>query len=329
MKNFDETYNELKNNNELNNVWREAKNQNKKVKRTTIIVLLIMDLIMILFLKKIDSSKFFIAYAMFLQLFMNVIVCLVVFTITKLSKKQMNFTNEYKDKVLKKIMNNFYDELEYFPNKPMPEYIYKEANYERYDIYESNDYFEALINNKYGIQVAEVLTKEIDEQYKMNNMNNFDYKYQYGNQELSQNTEIKFRGLFAKIDMGKSINSELKIMQDGKMIFEKNKVNMDSSEFEKYFDVKSSNQIITMQILTSDVMEELVEFENKTKMKFDIYINNKELYIRFHSGSLSVDISDFKNGALDEAIMKKYFYMLNFTYNLSSRLIEVINDIEI
>ncbi len=209
------------------------------------------------------------------------------------------------------------------------EYIYKEANYERYDIYESNNYFEALINNKYGIQVAEVLTKEIDEQYKMNNMNNFDYKYQYGNQELSQNTEIKFRGLFAKIDMEKSINSELKIMQDGKMIFEKNKVNMDSSEFEKYFDVKSSNQIITMQILTSDVMEELVEFENKTKMKFDIYINNKELYIRFHSGSLSVDISDFKNGALDEAIMKKYFYMLNFTYNLSSRLIEVINDIEI
>ncbi len=85
-------------------------------------------------------------------------------------------------------------------------------------------------------------------------------------------------------------------MQDGKFYLEKNKLNMDSSEFEKYFDVKASNSIIGMQILTSDVMEELV---------------------------------DFKNDVLDKSIIRKYFYMINFTYNLSTKLIEVINNIEI
>ena len=99
MKNFDEIYNELKNNNELNNVWREAKNQNKKVKRTTIMVLLIIDLIIIIFLKKIVNLNFIILYAMFVLLVMNIIVGVIVFIITKLSKKQMNFINEYKEKL--------------------------------------------------------------------------------------------------------------------------------------------------------------------------------------------------------------------------------------
>ena len=42
----------------------------------------------------------------------------------------------------------------------MPEYIYENAGYEYYDCYSSDDYFEAQINNKYSIQMAEVLTKE-------------------------------------------------------------------------------------------------------------------------------------------------------------------------
>ena len=153
--------------------------------------------------------------------------------------------------------------------------------------------------------------------------------YNSQNEVEREDIIIKFNGLFAKVSMEKSINSEIKIMQDGKFYLEKNKLNMDSSEFEKYFDVKSSNSIIGMQILTSDVMEELVDFENKTKMKYDICINNNELYLRFHSGSFEVDIEDFKNDVLDKSIIRKYFYMINFTYNLSTKLIEVINNIEI
>lgn len=55
-------------------------------------------------------------------------------------------------------MNNFYDNLEYFPNKEMPEYIYDKLNYEYYNRYKSEDYLEAQINGKYSIQMAEILT---------------------------------------------------------------------------------------------------------------------------------------------------------------------------
>lgn len=127
--------------------------------------------------------------------------------------------------------------------------------------------------------------------------------------------------------MDKSINSELQIMQNGSFALSK-KLKMDSSEFEKYFDVKASNQIIGMQLLTADVMQELVDFENKTKMKFDIVIKENELYLRFHSGNM-FEPTNLKKGPLDKEAIQKYFYMLNFTYNLSNKLINVINETEI
>ena len=55
--------------------------------------------------------------------------------------------------------------------------------------------------------------------------------------EMTEEEIIEFNGLFAKIILDKNINSELRIMQNGKFLLDKNKLNMDSSEFEKYFDV--------------------------------------------------------------------------------------------
>ena len=99
-------------------------------------------------------------------------------------------------------------------------------------------------------------------------------------------------------------------------------------EEQKYFDVLCPNKILGMQLLTADIMQELVEFENNTRMKFDIIINNNELYLRFHSGNM-FEVTTLKNGPIDKKSLEKYFYMLNFTYNLSNKLIKLVNETEI
>lgn len=318
MKNIDEIYNELQDDNELNKTLKEARVEYKKIKKISLIIIVIVDLLILLFFRESIDSIFTLFFVIITILITDCGLSAIVIYFTKTSKKQIEFIDKYNEKVTKKILNNFYDNVEFYPEKEMPEYIYEQVNeYEYYNIYLSDNYFEALINNKYSIQMAEV---ETEEKVKV---------YNSQNEVEREDIIIKFNGLFAKVSMEKSINSEIKIMQDGKFYLEKNKLNMDSSEFEKYFDVKSSNSIIGMQILTSDVMEELVDFENKTKMKYDICINNNELYLRFHSGSFGVNIEDFKNDVLDKSIIRKYFYMINFTYNLSTKLIEVINNIEI
>lgn len=318
MKTFDEIYQELQNTDteELENVWKAAKKEREKTRNISLTMCLIIDIIVIFIFggSKINSVLPF-AIVPIIIMFLIIDMFIVVTVNILFGKNRNKYNLKYKEIVINKIMKNFYDNLEYFPQKSMPEYIYKEGGYnEYYNRYKSEDYFEAQIDNKYSIQMAEILTQE-EETYKDSD----------GDTETRLIT--KFYGLFAKIEVNKSINSELKIMQNGQII-NKNRLNMDSSEFEKYFDVQASNKIVGMQLLTSDVMEELVEFRNKTNMRYDIFINNNEMYLRFHSGGM-FEAGKLKNGVLDKEILKKYFYMLNFTYNLSKKLISVIDETQI
>lgn len=311
MKTFEEIYEELQdsNNSELNDCWREAKKESMMANTIAISICLIIDILFF-----INASSLF--FKMYIIMFM-LVINLIVIVVTKIlfSKNKNKFNIKYKNIVIKKLMSNFYDNLEYFPDKPMPEYIYGEVEYnEHYNRYKSDDYLKAKIDDKYSIQMAEIMTQK-EETYKDSDGT------------THTKTITKFHGVFAKVLMNKSINSELKIMQNGKLVFE-NRLKMDSSEFEKYFDVKASNSIVGMQLLTADIMEELIEFENKTNMKFDVFIKNNELYIRFHSGEM-FEIKNLKNGPLDKESIQKYFYMLNFTYNLSKRLIDLVEETQI
>lgn len=317
MKTFDEIYQELKTEDmqEINKLYECVKKKSKDQKRIALIICAIVDILILFLVSANLKSVFFSMFAIMFIFIIDTVIYVIITLISGFSKEYKELNTQYKNIVIKKIINNFYDNLEYFPYKSMPEYIYENVGYEYYDCYSSDDYFEAQINNKYSIQMAEILTKEKRE-------------YEDANGEKREEEIIEFNGLFAKIILDKNINSELRIMQNGKFLLDKNKLNMDSSEFEKYFDVKTTNKIIAMQLLTSDVMEELIKFEDKTKMKYDIYIKNDELYLRFHSGAM-FEIENLKKEILDKELIQKYFYMLNFTYNLSNKLINIINDTQI
>ena len=54
---------------------------------------------------------------------------------------------------------------------------------------------------------------------------------------------------------------------------------MDSQEFEKYFDVYGDNKIVVMQLLTSDVMNTMMDFIKQSRIKYEITIKSDEMYI--------------------------------------------------
>ena len=323
MKTLDELYNELENydSNDLKDKWNKIMGHSKKIsgkfKKFFLFIDLPIFLILIfrmLYASDVEKMTLFIILSI---VFFNTIFAFLITFVAASDFKAINsFIQEYKETVLKKIMSNFYDNLEYFPDKSMPRYIYNEPKYEKFDTYASNEYIEAHVNNNYSFQMAYVHTME----KKLYTDSNDDLKTEY---------ITKFNGLFAKIVMDKFINNELQITQDGKLSADKKRLNMDSSEFEKYFDVKSSDSIVAMQLLTSDIMEELIEFENKTNIKFDIYIKNNCIYLRFHSINILININAIKKGSLDKSIIEKYYYILNLSYNLSNKLIDTINNTQL
>lgn len=313
MKTFDEIYNELQSgdNNELNDLWKEAKAESDKSKKIILTICAVIDIFLLIICPKNSFS------GVILGINCAFATNLMVFIVVNMffNKNKNIYNTKFKKIVINKLMNNFYDNLEYFPQKQMPQYLYKRPKYGSYDRYYSEDYIEAQINNKYSIQMAEVLTQR--EEKSTNSRG-----------ESTTRTVTTFKGLFAKIEMEKSINSELRIMQNCEMLLQKDRLKMDSNEFEKHFDVHATNKIIAMQLLTSDVMEKLVDFEKKTNIKYDITIINHILYLRFHCGAM-FEATNIKKGALDQSSIQKYFYMLNFTYNLANKLINVVNETEI
>ena len=103
---------------------------------------------------------------------------------------------------------------------------------------------------------------------------------------------------------------------------------MDSDEFEKYFDVSSTNDIVGMQILTHDIMDMLVDFRNKLKMPLDILIREDIMYIRLHVGKM-FEAKFNKNAVIDKQILQRYFDIVNFIYSLSKKMIKTIEETEI
>ncbi|MBQ3145920.1 MAG: DUF3137 domain-containing protein [Clostridia bacterium] len=314
MKQFEDLYNEINNNEELNNAWKQAREEEQKIKKVTLPIHIVISLILLVVMIKSIGFNFM---GMLPIIIMIIFANLIIFVVSMFfRKKQREYGNVFKNIIIKELINNFYNNVEYFPNKQIPSRIYDEPKYnEYYNRYHSDDYIEAKINNKYDISMAEVKTEKVETKRDKD-----------GNTHTT--TTTKFHGIFAKIVIDKSIKSELKIEQNGKFVFSKKRLEMDSSEFEKYFDVSATNKIIGMQLLTVDIMEELIDFVNKTNMKYDIVINNNNIYLRFHSGTM-FETGSLKKGAVDKDMMQKYFYMLNFTYNLADKIIKLINETEI
>lgn len=312
MKSFEELYKEFNSNIEINEVANKVQEERKKRNKLAAVLCISIDMILVFFIY--NTIKFSIFKIMFYigPIFITDMIILLILFLA-LNSKYKEYVPLFKENVIKSMLNNFFTEIEFFPDKMMPSQIYKEGKYEGYDIYHSDDYIEGKIENEYLIDMAEVHT-EREETYKDSDGN------------TNTRTYTIFHGMFAKIIMEKSINSNLRITLNHAGY--KDRLEMDSSEFEKYFDVFASDKIIGMQILTADVMEEIVELKNKIKQHFDIFIDNNALYLRFHCGAM-FEPKMRKKQNLDENSLKMYYNILKFINELSNKIIKTIKEVQI
>lgn len=201
---------------EINIIIEKAKKEQKKSNSIALIVCIIIDFLIIFKLlgPVLQSGHklglMFIAMCVFVVDIFIVLISNMIF-----GKSRMVYSTKFKEIIIQKLMSNVYDDLEYFPYKGMPKTIYNEGKYEFYDEYDSDDYLEAKINNKYDIEMAEVHTKEVKIE-----------RDSEGN--THEETYTLFHGLFAKIVIDKSINSELRIRQNSIIKLDKTKLEMDS-----------------------------------------------------------------------------------------------------
>ena len=144
--------------------------------------------------------------------------------------------------------------------------------------------------------------------------------------------------MFVKIKLEKNTDLEMYIRRDieeknflekpvvKKFPFEKMNIKLDSSEFEKFFDVYSSNEIITMQILTADVMELLIDLQKKLNNYFEITIKNNHIYIRLNIGNV-FDMNLGEKYALDKDDLFEKYKNMEYFFNTTNQIKEMIEGV--
>lgn len=314
---------------ELNLRWKELsekelnkeeklRKKERKVSIITIIIIVAIDAFILLKIK---------LFSIFILMLLSV-VDLIIYIGSKIVFINVNimyfydaerfnnveqFDKDYKDKIINKMLENFIEELDYIPSKGLPSNIYDEVNDEYYNRYYSNDYFEGKINGR-KIVMADLLVKKETKE-----------KDEDGREKLV--TTTIFNGLFGKIDLNKSINSNLTITEGYQFpFFDGQKLEMDSYEFEKAFNVYTDDRMIAMQLLTSDIQEDILDLYNRYNISFDISIINDKMYVSFSTGDM---FEVFSTKSSPNEVLEEHFYIMKFIYKLVDKIFIAIGSAQI
>lgn len=313
MKSFNEIYEELHNE---SNEELEKLRKSKARKSLILIIVAVVALIAIIYptLAKTQNSEFpyNILSSAYKIVFVITNVMIIIIIVTALNKTK--FTATFKEKVIAPFIKNIDENLQYYPNKGLTSNMYRNGEFESYNCYHSEDLIEGILDGKYAVSIAEVHTEK-----------------ESTDSDGDTTKSTVFYGIFGNIECSKDITTTLKIHSDkgflGNLFKEKQKIEMDSREFEKHFDVYGDNKIITMQILTSDIMAMLIDFKNEKKIKYEMTIKNNQIYIRFHTGPV-FEPQLFKS-ALDYDMLKKYYDIIDFVFKVSRAINKAIENTEI
>lgn len=250
-------------------------------------------------------------------IFINILFIIAFILI--ISKKERKYISIYKKEVLNSFIKLIDNNLEYKTENIDSQTIkfdYKSANFsnESFNVFKVDDYIFGMLNNEIYTQMSDLHLQRKEEYYS--------------DGETKENIIEVFQGIYSKTECSKDIKTSIKILKNRFKIFEnENKIEMDSQEFEKYFDIYSEDKILTMRLLTSDIMTTLVDFYNKYHINYEIVINCRQIHMRFFTGPM-FEPKIFGN-SMDKKLLLEYFYILKFVVDVTNEINTALNEIEI
>lgn len=294
MKNFNEIYEK---------VYKECSEpleQLRKKSRNGIILAVFVSIFVGLILTIITKNTTMIFVAVIISAFFQIF-----------SKSGKKYKTVFKEKIIKSFVKEYSQKLEFYPTRGISPMKYDQAKFEFYERYHSEDLITGTLEGEYRISMAEVKTET-----------------ESRDSDGNTTTYTVFHGLFAEIELNKNLNSCIRIRKNGISLFnKKDKLEMDSGEFEKKFNVYSTDKIIAMQLLTSDIMQMLLDFKEENKITPEMTIEGNRFYIRFATGG--VFEAKLMKKALDYDILKRYYNLINFTLDLTEKFLNNINETEV
>ncbi len=211
-----------------------------------------------------------------------IITIIILAVVIKMFSKK--YVKNFKVGIIDKIVKFIDDNLIYCRNKYIPRHLFETSKIfkQRVDKYRGDDYVEGKIG-KTQVEFSEIHAQYVTRDSKGN-----------------RHHHTIFKGLFFVADFNKKFNGTTVVLPDvaeklfgqiGTMLQSWNKsrgqlIKLESPEFEKYFAVYGDDQIQARYILSTSLMERIVNFKRKT---------GRKIYLSFVGSKIFVAISYRKN----------------------------------
>jgi len=244
---------------------------------------------------------------------------MIIFFITFFvnTKAEMMYRKTYKNKVIGELITSFGKDLSYSDNLENKSAIlntYIKAGFDmmKYNSSDVDDYITGYLEDGLLVSMADLNLTYVTRSRK------------------STREENIFTGMFVDVTCNKNVNSTIKILTNGNQrhskldLFNKEceKLEMDSQNFEKYFNVYTNSKVAAMQMLTSEIMEILTEFRNAFGVELEIVIKDNHIYIRFHTGHMFE--AKLLRGSINKNDILRYYGVLKMITTVTKKMNEII-----
>lgn len=203
-----------------------------------------------------------------------IVVISVIIFITCINNKSKIFSFFYKEEVVDEIIHAFCPNATYSPNDGVGEELFRNSGlFTSPDRYHAEDLIEGCLD-KTSFICSEV---HAEERRARSTKNGVQYYW-----------EDIFKGFLFIADFHKEFQGETTLLRNSlfKVKMGASRVKMENPDFEKVFDVFSTNQIEARYLITPSMMERMLKLDSNFK---------KGITISFRNSTILVAIPDSKN----------------------------------
>lgn len=238
-----------------------------------------------------------------------IVFCVIVIGIVCYAINKMKYIKIYKDNFVNSFINYMNPNLKYKPegdnNKTRK--LYEEAKFDNkfFNRFYVDDYISGVIDNNINIKLCDISIENSG----------------------GKHTRIIKRGLFTYIESSAKLPEEVIINTHNINSRNDNKVELDNEEFETYYNIYCSSKILTYQVFTHDVMDELINFYKEFNVDFEIVLKDNKVYMMFHTGKMfEPKIFSTKNNV---QILWTYYNVTNFIINFITKINKELQNLNI
>lgn len=295
-KEFEELYSEVYD--ECVNTLKEVRS---KLQKFLLIFILVMFIINIVIYVVADTKSL-----VTISISLSLLVFLVLY-----SNGRKIYSKKYKNCIIGGLVKKYNDNLHFDSETGLAVIDYRMSNFDNtFKEYYSEDRIYGKIRNGTSIQLSEIATYDVRHYVDENNENK------------TEKTQT-FRGLYGVVKLERNPLITATIIGDNiTKKYSKKRVEVDSSEFEKYYDCITDDKVRTMQIFTSDLIEKYIDIMNINKYLFEVKIENDMLYFRYKCGDV-FEAPVFGMG-LNKEFVRKYYKLIFYPLEVIEKTVENI-----